>query len=200
MIIGLTQAIYLHHSILKPDYVYHHKGEDNTAHSALHLSFFIVSISVAVLSLLAIPSKLEHCVLLYMLLFDGEGRLLTYLTCTSAWGKLTVFQAPLQGASSGVLSRACMVFMNNMSVYLISYHAALASHSASPHCPLSHPQKKPLYPSFSRPAEVTSCIHYQRFSDRLSNYHVRVTQCKLIALYVLYQREWVGVCPAGFRG
>lgn len=148
-----------------------------TIYSALHLSSFTVNISVTVLSLLAIPCTLEHCALLYMLLFDGEGQPLTYLTRTSAWGKLTVFQALQQGASSAVLSRACMFFMNNMSVYLISYHAVLASHSASPRCPLSHPQKKTLYPCFSRPAEVTSCIHYQHFSDRLSNYHVRVTQC-----------------------
>lgn len=50
-----------------------------------------------------------------VLLFDGEGQPRTYLNCTC--GKLTVFQAPLQGASSNAASRACVVREQHVYVF-----------------------------------------------------------------------------------
>ena len=91
-------------------------------------------------------------------------------------GNLTVFQAALQGLPA--VHRAEPVwFMNNMSLYLISYRTALPSHSTSPRCPLPHSQKKPLHPSFSESTEVTCCVHYCCFWGRWSNYVVRATHC-----------------------
>ena len=75
-------------------------------------------------------------------------------------GNLTVFQAQLQGASSRVPAEHVW-FMNNMSVYMISYSTALASHSTSPPA-LSHIHWSSRYSSFTKRTEVTLWINVYR--------------------------------------
>ncbi len=137
---ALDTSCNLHHSIVEwcnPNPVLVHQPVKTTIHSAMHVSFFTVNISKAAQSLLAIW---VYSAVLYMLLFDGEGQPLTYLTCTSAWGSWLYFRLHYK-VLLAVYHAEHVWFMNNMSVYLISYRTALASHSTSPHCPLPHPQK-----------------------------------------------------------
>lgn len=124
-----------------------------------------------------------------MLLFDGEGQLLTYLNCTCAWGSWLYFRLHYK-----VLPAMYQVehvrFMNNMFMYLVSHRTALASHSTSPRCSLPHPQKKPRYSSLSMPTEVdTCCIHYYGFSDTSNSYHEGKSQCTRVIT-----TEKVAVC------
>lgn len=146
-----------------------------------------------------------QCAVLYTLLFDGEGQPLTYLNCKGAWGSWLYFRLHYK-VLPAVYHAVHVWFMNNMSVYLISYRTALASHSASPHCPLPHPKKKPRYPSFSKPTEVTCSIHYYLSSDRSSNYciyHVRVTPSvnrQRFYYSICIVPEKVGGCCGGFGG
>ncbi len=107
-----------------------------TIHSAvcngLH---FTVNIFKAVQSLLAIYSTWVNSAVLYMLLFDGEGQPLTYLTCTSAWGGLLYFSLHYK-VLPALYQAEHVWFMDNTSVYLIS-HWPLSLHSISLPSPTS---------------------------------------------------------------
>lgn len=79
---------------------------------------FFKIISEAFQSVLPIHYSALLCsAVIDVLLFDGEGQPRTYLNCTCARGKLTVFQAPLQGASSNAASRACVVREQHVYVF-----------------------------------------------------------------------------------
>lgn len=85
-------------------------------------------------------------------------------------GKLTVFQAPLQGASSNVPIWACSAYEQHVCVFDFSpYHADLSRHHFTA---LSHIHEEARLRRFPVPTEMDSCCshHYYGFSDTPNNY------------------------------
>lgn len=100
--------------------------------------FFTVNISKAVQPPLAI--HIAHGEVLYLLLFDGEGQPLPYLTCTSTLGIEQYFRLHYKMLLA-MYQTENVWFMNNVSVYLISY-TTLAPHFLPSHWPTTHPHTK----------------------------------------------------------
>lgn len=94
-----------------------------------------------------------------MLLFDGEAQPLTYLVPVPGEAG-AVFQAPLQGGSTGVPSRACVVHVHGFDFSPYRTGLSLPTSTKEATRPKFFPRQR---------------IHYYRFSDISSNYHVRIT-------------------------
>lgn len=121
--------------------------------------FFTVNISKAVQPLLAI--HIAHGEVLYCIAAVWWRRPATTISHLHQHpGNLTVFQAPLQDASSNVPNRECMVYEQCVCVLDFLYHTgpSLLTISLACHTSTHKTKKKPL--RFFQVMEVQCGIHF----------------------------------------